>query len=190
MRINLRKASVIQQALQDELKRDREESTTVRISVFDSAPARTLDQAAERIQAGLARSDRLLKALYTLRQIVARENAQAGITDSLAEEAHLAARESQIRRLLESDARLDDGQLATELLARRESKADSIYGGRDFTVSVSVLKQDFLDGLRKEADEIRRLRRRLRDDMVSTNVKTEIEVPEEVSQVLAELGLD
>lgn len=190
MKINLRKAAVIQQALQDELKRERNDSTDLRISVFDADIKTTLDAHQRRIQENLARTDRLLKALYTLRQIVARANAEAGITDRLAEEAHLAAREAALAALVRAEVRPNESTLMAELQERRSSKTDSIYSGRDYSMSVPILTESLQNSFKGDMDAVRRLRRRLRDDMVTINVKTEIEVPEEVSQVLTELGLD
>lgn len=190
MRINLRKAAVVQQAIQDELKRDRDEATALRVSVFDNEVKFTLDAQVQKIEENLARTERLLKALYTLRQIVARKNAESGITDGLAEEAHLSARESQLNELAKADVRPNETTLVAELMERRTGKTESLYGGRDFTVPVPVMPQAMQDRLKKDLAQIRRLRRRIRDDMVSINVKTEVEVPEEVSRVLTELGLD
>jgi hypothetical protein len=62
--------------------------------------------------------------------------------------------------------------------------------GRDYTVDVAVVPAEAVAESKKELETIRRRRRKIKDEMVSINVRTEIEVPEQVALVLTELGLD
>lgn len=188
MRINLRKAAAVQQAIQDEVKRINVDHET-RVSFFDGGAKFTLAAHFERFAAEQSRRERLLVALYTLRQIVARKNAEAGITDRLAEEAHLAALESSLAAISRCEPQPDLELLGRELQARREGKEES-YGGRNYHMMVSALPADYIKNTEAHLANIRRTRRRIRDEMVSVNVKTEVEVPSEVSTVLVELGLD
>jgi hypothetical protein len=65
----------------------------------------------------------------------------------------------------------------------------SIYG-RDYSVDVNVVPAESVTEAKTELETIRRRRRKIKDEMVTINVRTEFEVPEQVALVLTELGLD
>jgi hypothetical protein len=55
---------------------------------------------------------------------------------------------------------------------------------------VNVLPKSIVDGTQGELETVRRRRRKIKDEMVTINVKHEFEVPEQIAMVLSELGLD
>jgi hypothetical protein len=82
--------------------------------------------------------------------------------------------------------------LAAEIESRKANSNNervSIYG-RDYSLDVNVVPAEAIAEAKKELEAIRRRRRKIKDEMVSINVRTEIEVPEQVALVLTELGLD
>ena len=105
----------------------------------------------------------------------------------------LAAMEQRITTLVEADARPELDVLQREIAARRENKDEkvSIYGGsREYEISVNVLPKGIIEGAKGELDNVRRRRRKIKDEMVTINVRNEFEVPEQIASVLIELGLD
>lgn len=193
MKINLRKASAVQDAIQDEIRRISDESTSVSISLFDQSPQVLMDQQLERFTDSFERTVRFMEAYKFLRATVARKNAETGIVDYLAEDSMLAAMEPRLERIAHMNLRPDLAHLDQELSARRNASDEkvSLYSsGREFNITVNVMDQTTQDQARGELEKLRRRRRRMRDEMVSINVKTEFEVPEQVAMVLTELGLD
>lgn len=191
MKINLRKASVVQQTIQDEIKRLGTESTTLKVSLFETDIQGLLNGQMEKIRANHAHAGRLMNANRFLRAIVARKNAEVGITDYLAEEAMLASVESRLKGYSEAGVRQNLEALAAEIESRKTpgSERSSIYG-REYTIDVHVVPAEAVAEAKKELETIRRRRRKIKDEMVSINVRTEFEVPEQVALVLTELGLD
>jgi hypothetical protein len=191
MKINLRKASVVQQTIQDELKRLGTESTTLKVSLFETDVQTQLDKQLAKVRENHAHAGRLLSANRFLRAIVARKNAEVGITDYLAEEAMLASAESRLKTFSEVSVRQNLTSLVAEIESRRSpgTSTASIYG-REYTIDIDVVPAEAAAEAKKELESIRRRRRKIKDEMVSINVRTEFEVPEQVALVLTELGLD
>ncbi len=193
MQINLRKAAVVQQIIQDEIKRLGQEDTKIRISLFDENVQTRLDEQAGKVIATAQRVGRLMEANRYFRATLARKNAEHGIADYLAEDAMLAAMEQRVTALTEVESRPDLEVLKKEIAARQAQKDEkvSIYGAtREYEVSVNVLPQNLIDSAKGELENVRRRRRKIKDEMVTINVKHEFEVPEQIASVLVELGLD
>jgi len=191
MKINLRKASVVQQTITDELKRLGTESTSLKVSLFETNIQALLDEQLVKVRANHAHAGRLMNANRFLRAIVAKKNAEVGITDYLAEEAMLSAVESRLKGYSEATVRQNLEALGAEIESRKTPGSDrsSIYG-REYTIDVNVVPAEAVAEAKKELETIRRRRRKIKDEMVSINVRTEFEVPEQVALVLTELGLD
>jgi cell division protein FtsB len=192
MKINLRKASVVQQTILDEIKRLGTEETTIKVSLFEPNVFALLEEQMTKVKANHAQAGRLLNANKFLRAVVAKKNAEVGIADYLAEEAMLASAESRLKGFSESTVRPNLDALAAEIESRKANSNNermSIYG-RDYSVDVAVVPAEAIETAKKELESIRKRRRKIKDEMVSLNVRTEIEVPEQVALVLTELGLD
>ncbi len=192
MKINLRKAAVVQQTIIDEIKRLGTESVTLKVSLFETDIQARLDEQMEKVRANHAHAGRLMHANRFLRAIVAKKNAEVGITDYLAEEAMLASAEARVKAFSEAEVRPNLDSLKAEIESRKANSNNermSIYG-RDYSVDVNVVVAEAVAEAKKELESIRKRRRKIKDEMVSINVRTEFEVPEQVALVLSELGLD
>lgn len=192
MKINLRKASVIQQTITDEIKRLGTADTTLKVSLFEADIQARLDEQLVKVRENHAHVGRLLNANKFLRAVVAKKNAEVGIADYLAEEAMLASAETRLKAYSESQVRPNLDALVAEIESRKANSNNermSIYG-RDYTVDVNVVPAESVTEAKTELETIRRRRRKIKDEMVTINVRTEFEVPEQVALVLTELGLD
>lgn len=192
MKINLRKASVIQQTITDEIKRLGTADTTLKVSLFEADIQARLDEQLVKVRENHAHVGRLLNANKFLRAVVAKKNAEVGIADYLAEEAMLASAETRLKAYSESQVRPNLDALVAEIESRKANSNNermSIYG-RDYSVDVNVVPAESVTEAKAELETIRRRRRKIKDEMVTINVRTEFEVPEQVALVLTELGLD
>lgn len=191
MNINLRKASVVQQTIQDEIKQLGTEKHTLSISLYETDLAGRLDEQLLKLRANNQKVGRLLEANRFFRATVARKNAEVGIADYLAEEAMLAAAEHRVKTIVDLEVRPDLTVLAQEIAARKENKDSSrnLYG-QTYELTVNVATQELVDEAKRSLETIRKRRRKIKDEMVSVNVRTEFEVPEQIALVLTELGLD
>jgi len=192
MKINLRKASVVQQTIIDEIKRLGTVDTTLKVSLFEADIQARLDEQLVKVRENHAHVGRLLNANKFLRAVVAKKNAEVGIADYLAEEAMLASAETRLKAYSESAVRPNLDALVAEIESRKANSNNermSIYG-RDYSVDVNVVPAESVTEAKAELETIRKRRRKIKDEMVTINVRTEFEVPEQVALVLSELGLD
>lgn len=193
MKINLRKANVVQEQIQIELKLLGSEKTEIVISIFDTDVETKLNAQLDKVRTTNQRVGRLLEANSFLRATVAQKNAEIGITGYLAEDAMLAAAEVRTRAVTELEIRPSVESLSQEIESRRTTISgvgrENIYG-RSYVMTVNVVTQEYVDEARRSLETIRRRRRKIKDEMVTINVRNEFEVPEKVALVLTELGLD
>lgn len=192
MKINLRKAAVVQQQIQEEVKRISNEKTTVTVSLYDTDIGAKITAQAEKYKLNNQRVSRLLDTNRFLREMVARKNAETGIVGYLAEDAMLSTFEARLRGMSELDTSISQTALEKEIASRIATITSerNLYGRNEHNIEVNVMDESFVNAAKQELEQVRRRRRKIKDEMVSINVRTEIDVPEQVALVLAELGLD
>lgn len=194
MKINLRKAAAVQQIIADEIKRIGSESTTVTLSLFDDNVAARLDEQSNRVIASAQRVARLMETARYFRGVLARKNAEHGISEYLAEDAMLAQMESRVSEIARLTPRPNADTLEKEIAARRESrdeKSAAFFGrGTEYEITVNAMPIEIVNAAKSELEKLRRRRRKLQDEMITINIRNEIEVPEQFANVLVELGLD
>ena len=192
MKINLRKAAVVQQQIQEEIKRIGSEKTAITVSLYDTDVESKLNTQFNKYIVTNQRVSRLMDANRFLRATVARKNAEVGIMDYLAEDAMLSAFETRLRSMSELTPRISEEAQKREIESRISTIASerNIYGRNEHNFEVNVVTEQFVEDAKTELEQVRRRRRKIKDEMVSVNVRTEIDVPEQVALVLTELGLD
>jgi hypothetical protein len=191
MKINLRKASVVQQTIIDEIKRISDENSVATISLFESNVQAKLDEQLAKYLAVSNRIGRLLEANSFLRAVVAKKNAEIGIADYLAEDSKLVTVESRLRAVTMLTVRPEMDSLLKEITARSAPDSEhSIYSHDAYSITVSVVPKEVVAQAKTELEQVRRRRRKIKDEMVNINVRTEFEVPEQIALVLTDLGLD
>ena len=192
MKINLRKAAVVQQQIQEEIKRIGSEKTAITVSLYDTDVESKLNTQFNKYIVTNQRVSRLMDANRFLRATVARKNAEVGIMDYLAEDAMLSAFETRLRGMAELTPRISEEAQKREIESRISTIASerNIYGRNEHNIEVNVVTEQFVNDANAELEQVRRRRRKIKDEMVSVNVRTEIDIPEQVALVLTELGLD
>ena len=184
MKINLRKASVIQDALKTELNMLRTGDGSTFINIFDADVEGHIQKSQSYIMMKIDKIRRYSDARRYLRAVVARLNVEAGITDLLAEEATLDSMETMLSDIAQSTPRLSPETLQRQI--------DSMLKASDrypHSLSVNVLTKESIDAIERELTSLKHRRRQLKDRMVAINVKTEFQLPPNVESALKELGL-
>ena len=189
MKISLRKASAIQNSINDAVK-NIEFNTTVKINEFQEAE-QEISKAASTVCTNLIRRDALIDALYEIRKAVGAANSQAGLDTRLADVAHLEKQIQFYNGMAGKDVRESDKVVAGRLDKIRNGKDESrrsIYGYND-TVDTSVFTKEDLDGFRRIVAKAKKQKQKLQDEILELNVKTEVEVSAQSETTLASEGL-
>lgn len=188
MNISLRKASALQNSINDAVK-SISLNTEIAINEFQNA-SDELAKAHALLTAGIKRKDALVTALYEIRKAVGSANHTAGIDGRLAEIAHLDKKIQSYSAFVGKEVATDMTVITGKLDKIRNRKDDgrNLYGYND-TVSSSVLTQEDLDKFKALVAEEKKVKQKLQDEVLELNVRTEIVLSKEVVATLNGEGL-
>jgi hypothetical protein len=184
MKINLRKASALQNAIQETM-RGIAVNLEVKINEFQT-PETVLNQKAEEVMIADSRRNDLLVALYSVRAQVNIANAQSGVSDRLARAAYTDKRIEQLGVFASAENRDDieviKGKLEKIKTRPSDSRA-SLYGHHD-DVTTGVLPREALDQIKAVLRDMKKQKQRINDEILELNVRTEVELSPEVVAIL------
>jgi hypothetical protein len=190
MNITLRKASAIQNSINDAVKSIKVE-LTVELNEFVNVET-ALAKANGDMVANDGRRQRLTMALYNIRALVGTANAQSGIDTNLAKAAFIDKRIGQLEELAKAteitDLDVIKGKLDKIKNDKGETSRRSIYGYSD-TVSTSVISKAQIDQAKAEILNLKKQKQKLNDEILELNIKTEIPLSDEVVATLQAEGL-
>jgi hypothetical protein len=184
MNITLRKANALQTSINDAIK-GIEFETTAKINEFQDAET-VIAEAEKTFATNMIKRDGLYHALYEIRKAVSRANDAAGISQRLADVAHL---EKQITffsglgaKPVRDDAKIIAGKL-DKIRNRKEESRASIYGYND-DVTTSILDKDEVEGFKKLTTVSKKNKQKIQDEILELNVKTEITISDKAVAIL------
>jgi hypothetical protein len=191
MKITLRKASALQNAIQEAVK-NIDITVKVELNEFE-LPGTALSTANLKLISADQRRTALTKALYTIRAQVGTANAECGINERLAKAAYVDKRIGQLTVLVSTEAVQDNmlvinGKVEKLKVDKGENSRRSIYGYSD-TVSTGVLTQAQVDEFKAEQLALKKDKQKLNDEVLELNVRTEIALSDETVAVLTSEGL-
>ena len=188
MNISLRKASALQNSINDAIKGIKI-ATSIDLNEFQDV-AQELKNANDTLFNNDSRRQRLLLALYNIRGLVGSANAQSGIDLKLATAAFVDKRVAQLEGLVVEpviNLAVINGKLDKIKNSKEESRR-SLYGISD-TVSTNVIGHEQLDVISAEIKNLKKQKQKINDEVLELNIKTEIPLSEEVVATLQSEGL-
>jgi hypothetical protein len=191
MKITLRKASALQNAIQEAVKNI---DITVKVELNEFEDARiAMGKANDKLISADQRRTALTKVLYVVRAQVGTANAESGINERLAKAAYVDKRIGQLTVLIGSDAVQDsiaviEGKLEKLKAPESANSRRSLYGYSD-TVGTGVLSQAQVDAFKAEQLALKKDKQKLNDEVLELNVRTEIALSDETVAVLTSEGL-
>ena len=189
MKINLRKANALQLSIQDTIKGIKFD-TEVKINEFQVAE----DELA-RVRVDFAtKKDRhrnLLNSMYDIRKAVGQANGAQSVDIKLADLA-LIDKKIQVLTELAGKSVRDSVEVVAgkmEKLRNRKDDTRSLYYGHDATVDTSIFTQEDITGFRTAVSLGKKAKQKLQDELLEINVRTEIDLSDDVVAVLTAEGL-
>ena len=189
MNISLRKASALQNSINDAIKSIKI-TTSIDLNEFQDV-AQELKNANDTLFNNDSRRQRLLLALYNIRGLVGSANAQSGIDLKLATSAFVDKRVAQLEGLVVdpvTDLAVINGKLDKIRNDKSESSRSRIYGISD-TVATTVIGHEQLDVINTEIKNLKKQKQKLNDEILELNIKTEVPLSEDVVKTLQTEGL-
>lgn len=188
IKITLRKANAIQQNINDLLK-SVQVKPVIELSEFTDT-VQTLQAANDAVMAADARRSDLLMALYSIRATVGVANFQSGIGNRLSHIAYVDKRLQQLDQLTNETSKMKDLAIITGQLEKiRNRREEHRMYGYETTVSTGVLQQTQIDSISGIMRELKKQKQKLNDEVLELNVRTEIELTDEVEAVLVKEGI-
>ena len=188
VKISLRKANAVQVNINDLLK-NIAVKPTIEISEFVD-PVATLQSANDALMAADVRRSDLLMALYSIRATVGIANFNSGIGNRLSHLAYIDKRLSQLDVLVSETAQIKDLQIISGQLEKiRNRREEHRLYGYENTVTSGVLQASQVDSIRSIMRELKKQKQKLNDEVLELNVRTEIELTDEVEAILVKEGI-
>ena len=189
MNISLRKASAVQNAINDAIKGIKMEFS-VEINEFQDISVE-LQKANNTLITNDARRQKLLLALYNIRGLVGAANASAGIDLSLAKAAFIDKRIGQLEELAGqkemTDLEVIKGKIE-KIKSLKDEARSRIYGYGD-TVTTTVVSKEQIAQAKAEILSLKKQKQKLNDEILELNIKTEIPLNDDTVATLQAEGL-
>jgi len=184
MKLSLRKANALQNAIQEQIK-TIEMTVSVSINEFQEINP-TLTKARDTLIINDARRKSLLQVLYTIRAQIGNANDAVGVSQRLSQSAYIDKRLAQLKTLTDSTVSEVEVVLMGKLDKIRNRPADSrhsLYGSQD-EVHTGVLTTEQVSTFKAEVAALKKDKQNLNDQVLELNVRTEIDLDQTSIDVL------
>jgi len=190
MNITLRKASAVQNSINDAVKNIRID-LTVELNEFQNVED-ALSKANNELITNDGRRQNLIMALYNIRALVGTANAASGIDTALAKAAFIDKRIGQLEELAKATEITSLEVIKGKLEKIKNDKGDntrrSIYGYSD-TVSTGIVSKEQITQAKTEILNLKKQKQKLNDEILELNIKTEIPLSDDTVATLTAEGL-
>tara|TARA_R110000868_G_scaffold9620_1_gene47482 strand:- start:3737 stop:4312 length:576 start_codon:yes stop_codon:yes gene_type:complete len=190
MEINLRRASVVQNAIREAITERASRLTgnqNVELWRF-AGDAMYVEQARAEQLSLLAGINQLETILFTLRLSVGQANAVNGVNSVLTEQAVAQARVARLQRLLRNPPAVSASQLAEQVKHAQANNEKNAYHSRD-EIAVNLFTEQDLQEFREQMVQSRRRLNELSDMLVAANVKSTVVIAHSDWQFLEQRGI-
>lgn len=187
MNITLRKASALQNAINETLK-GLEVTVTVTVDEFQDADSVIAAKWGE-VNETVVRKIALLDVLYAVRKGVAAANAAAGVTELLADAAQLDKRIQLQSQLAGATVVLEPAVLNGRLERLREQTGETRLYRSASGVETGVFTEAEVAAAKVELADLKKLKQALQDQLLEANVHSVIALSEKSVIVLQQEGL-
>lgn len=188
IKITLRKANAIQQNINDLLK-NIVVKPTVDINEFQDTVA-TLQAANDALMAADVRRSDLLMALYSIRATVGLSNATNGIGNRLSHLAYIDKRLQQLDPLVQESAKIKDLNVVSGQLEKiRNRREEHRLYGYENSVNSGVLQESQINNIAGIMRELKKQKQKLNDEVLELNVRTEVELTDDIEAILVKEGI-
>jgi len=187
MNITLRKASALQNSINETLK-GLEVTSTVTVDEFQNAGS-VIAAKRDEVTKTIVRKTSLLDVLYAVRKGVAIANAAAGITELLADVAQLEKRIQLQSQLAGATVQLEPAVLDGRLNRLREQTGETRLYRSTSGVETGVFTEEEVSRAKANLADLKKLKQTLQDRLLELNVSTTINLSEKSVIVLQQEGL-
>ena len=181
MKLTLRKANALQNAIQDHIK-TIDVKNTIQLNEFQS-PEVELPKALATLVDNDTRRFALMTAIYNIRASVGRANVESGVADLLTRAALVDKRLAHLKGFTESKTQENASVLEGKLAKMREGGERRVYGYND-SIESGVLTDVVMETFKIETRALKKEKQSINDKVLELNVRTEIELDAQTVELL------
>ena len=193
MQINLRKAAALQSEINKAIANVKVEGNLT-VTEFTTDLTSAIDKARTNFVSALTRKTALNAALYEIRKMVSKTNAEIGVNDVLNEIVLLEAKmgilglgaNAQVAKTFDEIHGRVQKIKATQLT---DNSRIGLYGERYNSVESPVLNQSQIDEYKEAVKHLKRARQGAQDKLLTLNVSNYITLPQDVVNLLQDEGI-
>ena len=185
MRVSLRKANALQQSIRD-LITEIGISNSIHINEFQDA-SKILAEAQTKMTANLERRVALQEALYSIRAHVAEANHTSGIQQLLTDVQRIDRVQGEYSTILRENVKAVPLDEIEARQAKFRKQEQDIYNRNE--IITSVFNENSLGTFKVTVSNLKTQKQSIQDKILELNVKTEIDLPQELVDVLKKENL-
>lgn len=176
MKINLRKANIIQHELFRSIKAiDLISLSTVRLNVYEE-PLVQMQNASDLFRDKSSLKFEMIKALYEIRQLVSVQNHQAGVNEYLSQIASIEMQMKDLQNIIDAGCIKSWDYINGKLEASKNTDKSLMSAGRD--VISTVFPVAIIEAFTDQLCEMKGEKQAYKDALLEINIRTEIEISE------------
>lgn len=180
MKITLRKASALQNSINESI-RGIDIADVIKLSEFQN-PEIQITAESTKASRNLARKSALITALFAIRKVVGVTSAQVGIAEKL---TAIACIDKFIQLFTEQAGRaLHSDFEVLRFKAEKMRKSESDRSFYQEPLSSGIASQADIDSAKTALAALKKDKQRLQDEILELNIRTDIELSEEVVSIL------
>ena len=188
MRVSLRKANALQEQLNEAIKNRPSADHEVNVVDYEMWKSE-IENAQTKWYKEIESKLKMVEARFSIRKNIANHNTLSGVTDLLTDLNHVESKMTTIQRwILQRDVRSKDEVLEKQR-SRKVARAENADYDGYISMDVSVISKGDHDHWAEKVQELRRTKARINDELLSLNIKTEIDLTPEVVKTLKQENL-
>ena len=188
MRVSLRKANALQEALAVAVKSTPKTQREVDVlntvmwkPEINNVQTRYFDEIRGKLD--------MVNVRFTIRQLVSAANAESGVSDLLTELASTDSAIITIQRFIVQQSAREKDEILEKQRERKLARVDNPEYDGYMEMEVSVISKEDRDHWEDKVKELRRRKATINDQLLELNIRTDIELPTFVEEVLRKENL-
>lgn len=186
MEVSLRKADQLANAIKELLQTNNEIAYGVNLNIWDNAWRDKVKAQRAETETRITRLTKLHLCLSSIRTQIGRANAESGINDLLAKDNLYKNLIAMLTPISQAPVAESDDVVDRTLRSQQQTPRESRYGwdSSNHLVSTNVFDAAYLDKVKAEISDFKKLRREISDELIAKNVTVKVKLPAEVVETL------
>jgi len=188
MKVSLRKANALQEQLNEAIK--SRPSADHEVNVVDHEMWKTeVENAQAKYYDEVKRKLEMVETRFSIRKSIANHNTLCGVTDLLTDLNHVESKITTIQRWITQREVRSKDEVLEKQRNRKVARAENADYDGYISMDVSVIGKNDHEHWTEKVKVLKRNKAKINDELLSLNIKTEIDLTPQVVRVLKQENL-